>query len=141
MFPLIHLQVVQKPAKDTEKIPYTYTNCLHGPTRKELIEDYDRLKFASKEMQLLHFPPLLDLAKEFNLPLFLHSRAPDAHVDFVRILKDAGWSDEWAGGVVHSFTGTKEEMEELVSPLAALPVVVAPAEADHSSHDSICGPT
>jgi hypothetical protein len=41
-------------------------------------------------------------------------------VDFVRILKEAGWSDEWAGGVVHSFTGTKEEMEELVSLLHGL---------------------
>jgi len=77
--------------------------------------DYDRLKFAPKETQLKHFPPLLDLSKEFNLPLFLHSRASDAHVDFVRILQEAGWSDEWAGGVVHSFTGTREEMEELVS--------------------------
>jgi len=49
------------------------------------------------------------------LPLFLHSRA--AHADFVRLLKDAfGPKLERLekGGVVHSFTGTAEEMHELM---------------------------
>lgn len=83
--------------------------------------DYDRLKFAPRETQLKYFPPLLQLSKDFNLPLFLHSRAPEAHVDFVKILKEANWGSDWAGGVVHSFTGTRVEMEELVGDFCFLP--------------------
>lgn len=76
--------------------------------------DYDRLHYAPKDVQLKHFPPLLALSKTFRLPLFLHSRSSEAHVDFVKILKEAGWGDSWPGGVVHSFTGTIEEAKELV---------------------------
>jgi TatD DNase family protein len=76
--------------------------------------DYDRLHYAPKEVQLKHFPPLFDLSKTFRLPLFLHSRSPEAHVDFVKILRDAGWDETWPGGVVHSFTGTIAEAKELV---------------------------
>ena len=50
-----------------------------------------------------------------QLPLFLHSRA--AHADFVRLLKKVlGEKLEKIqnGGLVHSFTGTVEEMQELV---------------------------
>ena len=60
----------------------------------------------------------LSLAKKYHLPLFLHSRA--AHDDFVSILREEGFGEAGgqavggAGGVVHSFTGKKEEMEELV---------------------------
>jgi TatD DNase family protein len=73
-----------------------------------------------------HFPRLLALAETHNLPLFLHSRHPDAHKDFVRTLDRAGWKrgravgasdsaqEKGRRGVVHSFTGSKEEMEELV---------------------------
>jgi TatD DNase family protein len=46
--------------------------------------------------------------------LFLHSRA--AHADFVRLLKAAfgpGLERLEKGGVVHSFTGTVDEMREL----------------------------
>jgi TatD DNase family protein len=83
-------------------------------TKNKLIPDYDRLHFAPKEVQLRHFPPLLALSKTFRLPLFLHSRSSEAHVDFVKILKEAGWDDTWPGGVVHSFTGTIQEAKELV---------------------------
>jgi Tat protein secretion system quality control protein TatD with DNase activity len=60
----------------------------------------------------------LALAKKFHLPLFLHSRA--AHADFVKILREEGFHDGGKsvgakGGVVHSFTGTVEEVTELVS--------------------------
>jgi TatD DNase family protein len=61
-----------------------------------------------------HFPPLLALSQKFRLPLFLHSRTSEAHVDFVKVLKDAGWDSSWPGGVVHSFTGTIAEAKELV---------------------------
>ncbi|KAH8821302.1 deoxyribonuclease-like protein tatD [Xylogone sp. PMI_703] len=73
--------------------------------------DYDRLTLCPKEEQLEFFAKQLDLAVEIGLPLFLHSRA--AHADFVRLLKERldGLPKR---GVVHSFTGTEEEMLELV---------------------------
>jgi TatD DNase family protein len=61
----------------------------------------------------------LSLAKKYRLPLFLHCRA--AHEDFVKILREEGFGQQGgkamggAGGVVHSFTGTAEEANELVS--------------------------
>lgn len=60
----------------------------------------------------------LSLAKRWQLPLFLHSRA--AHADFVKILREEGFGEDGGrrvganGGVVHSFTGTIEEATELV---------------------------
>jgi TatD DNase family protein len=79
--------------------------------------DYDRLHYCSKEVQLHSFAAQLTLAASLTpqLPLFLHSRA--AHADFVRLLQDAfGPRLERLerGGVVHSFTGTAEEMRELM---------------------------
>ena len=73
--------------------------------------DYDRLELCPKDIQLEYFAKQLDVAVEVGLPLFLHSRA--AHQDFIRLLKerDHGLQKK---GVVHSFTGTKEEMLELV---------------------------
>ena len=78
--------------------------------------DYDRLHYCSKTLQLHSFKAQLKVAASLDpqLPLFLHSRA--AHSDFVRLLKDA-FGDKLGnlirGGVVHSFTGTIEEMQEL----------------------------
>ncbi|KAJ7487425.1 hypothetical protein B0H11DRAFT_1089812 [Mycena galericulata] len=80
--------------------------------------DYDRLHFATQEIQQKHFRSQLSLAKKYHLPLFLHSRA--AHTDFVKILreegfgKDGGKSVGGKGGVVHSFTGSLEELVELM---------------------------
>ena len=51
----------------------------------------------------------------WRLPLFLHSRTSEAHVDFVKVLREAGYDETWPGGVVHSFTGTAAEAKELVS--------------------------
>ena len=78
--------------------------------------DYDRLFYASKETQLKYFEAQLEIAVKVQLPLFLHSRA--AHGDFVRLLKKVlGEKLERIekGGLVHSFTGTVEEMQELVT--------------------------
>ncbi|GAA5869631.1 hypothetical protein JCM8547_005090 [Rhodosporidiobolus lusitaniae] len=72
--------------------------------------DYDRLFHAPKEDQLKNFPPQLELASKYDLPLFLHSRA--AHSDLVRLLKEHG---KPVRGVVHSHTGTAEEALELIS--------------------------
>jgi TatD DNase family protein len=79
--------------------------------------DYDRLNFCSKAAQLHSFEAQLKVAAflQPQLPLFLHSRA--AHRDFVDLLKGAfGEKLERLekGGVVHSFTGTIEEMKELM---------------------------
>ncbi|TRM66387.1 hypothetical protein BD626DRAFT_546670 [Schizophyllum amplum] len=79
--------------------------------------DYDRLHFASADVQKKHFRSQLALAKKYGLPLFLHSRA--AHADFVQILRDEGFGENGGsavgakGGVVHSFTGSREEAMDL----------------------------
>ncbi|KAH7930563.1 Mg-dependent DNase [Leucogyrophana mollusca] len=80
--------------------------------------DYDRTHFASEDIQRRHFRSQLTLAKKYHLPLFLHSRA--AHSDFVAILKEEGFEEDGGrasgakGGVVHSFTGSVEEVNELM---------------------------
>lgn len=79
--------------------------------------DYDRLHYCSKKIQLHAFAAQLDLALSLEppLPLFLHSRA--AHGDFVGLLKTkfgAGLERLARGAVVHSFTGTADEMRELM---------------------------
>ncbi|SCV67646.1 BQ2448_5257 [Microbotryum intermedium] len=66
--------------------------------------DYDRLNLCPRDAQLRHFPPQLTLARKFDLPLFLHSRA--AHEDFTRILKEHG---QGLRGVVHSHSGSLQE--------------------------------
>lgn len=85
----------------------------HAVAFGEIGLDYDRLTLCPKDTQLEYFAKQLDIAVDIDMPLFLHSRA--AHEDFVRLLKekiDTGGLGK--RGVVHSFTGTKEEMEELV---------------------------
>jgi len=80
--------------------------------------DYDRTHFAAPDVQKKHFRSQLGLAKKYHLPLFLHSRA--AHADFVSILREEGFGKEGGkgvggkGGVVHSFTGTLDELNELM---------------------------
>ncbi|KAH8835894.1 hypothetical protein DL96DRAFT_1666497 [Flagelloscypha sp. PMI_526] len=79
--------------------------------------DYDRLHFASKEVQKKAFRSQLQLAKKHSLPLFLHSR--NTAGDFSAILKEEGFGVDGGlavggrGGVVHSHTGSWEEAEEL----------------------------
>ena len=74
--------------------------------------DYDRLHFAGKEPQLKYFEAQLDIAVKVQLPLFLHSRA--AGRDFERLLS-AKLPSLPKKGLVHSFTGTVEEMESVVA--------------------------
>ncbi|KAA6410550.1 MAG: deoxyribonuclease tatD [Lasallia pustulata] len=74
--------------------------------------DYDRLYLAEKEEQLQYFEAQLDVAVKVQLPLFLHSRA--ASDDFERIL-GRRLQDLPRRGLVHSFTGTIEEMERVVA--------------------------
>ena len=75
--------------------------------------DYDRLHFCDKETQKKYFQlQLEELAGEFELPLFLHSR--NSREDFYEILKRNARHLR-KGAVVHSFTGSKEEFEELLA--------------------------
>jgi TatD DNase family protein len=73
--------------------------------------DYDRLTLCDKETQLVWFAKQLDLAVELQMPLFLHSRA--AAEDFERLLSER-LEKLPMRGVVHSFTGTLEEMQRIL---------------------------
>ena len=93
----------------------------HAVAFGEIGLDYDRLYLTPKDTQLEYFDQQLDLAAELQLPLFLHMRA--AMDDFERILKkgeDEGEAGRWAKlrrsrGLVHSFTGSIEEMQRVVA--------------------------
>jgi TatD DNase family protein len=73
--------------------------------------DYDRLFLCPKDQQIQFFEYQLTLAIKIQLPLFLHSRAASA--DFERILH-AHLPQLPKRGLVHSFTGTVDEMQRLV---------------------------
>lgn len=73
--------------------------------------DYDRLFLTPMDQQLKYFEAQLEIALEVQLPLFLHSRA--ASEDFERLLGEK-LEQLPKRGLVHSFTGTIEEMQRLV---------------------------
>ncbi|CAG5015149.1 unnamed protein product [Parnassius apollo] len=73
--------------------------------------DYERLHFCEKDIQLKYFEYQIKLSREFNLPLFLHCRA--AADDLVDILERN--KDNVMGGVVHSFDGSLEALEKILS--------------------------
>ncbi|KAL4878564.1 hypothetical protein BJY04DRAFT_209238 [Aspergillus karnatakaensis] len=87
-------------------------NAGHAVAFGEFGLDYDRLFLSAKEPQLKYFEAQLELAVEIQLPLFLHSRA--AGEDFERLLAPR-LERLPKRGLVHSFTGTLEEMERLVA--------------------------
>lgn len=76
--------------------------------------DYDRLNFSPKHVQLKYFKKHLQLVDLTNLPLYLHDRNTDG--ELVNILKH--WLNQKSSrnirGVVHSFTGTFNELSEYV---------------------------
>ncbi|GFF28624.1 deoxyribonuclease Tat-D [Aspergillus udagawae] len=84
----------------------------HAVAFGEIGLDYDRLFLSAKEPQLKYFEAQLDLAVEIQLPLFLHSRA--ASEDFEKLLAPR-LEKLPKKGLVHSFTGTMEEMERMVA--------------------------
>jgi TatD DNase family protein len=73
--------------------------------------DYDRLFLCPADIQRRYFAKQLDIAEEVGLPLFLHSRA--AAEDFEAELFPR--LPRLKGGLVHSFTGTIEEMRRLIN--------------------------
>jgi len=73
--------------------------------------DYDRLALCPAAVQRTWFARQLDVAEAVGKPLFLHSRA--AAADFERELFPR-LHRLCAGGVVHSFTGSRDEMRRLV---------------------------
>ncbi|KAH8202042.1 hypothetical protein TruAng_003797 [Truncatella angustata] len=79
----------------------------------ELGLDYERLNHADKDTQIATFKTQLDMfiEEQWDLPLFLHCRA--ACDDFIDVISP------YVGrlprrGLVHSFVGTKAQMEKLV---------------------------
>ena len=69
--------------------------------------DYDRFDFADKESQIAAFEPHFRLTEKYNLPMYLHSRATGD--DFVATVRAN--RHRFPTGVVHSFTGTLDEMQ------------------------------
>ena len=99
------LQVIQSLAIESKKAGY-------ATAFGEIGLDYDRLHLTEKEQQLKYFEAQLDVAIQVQLPLFLHSRA--AGEDFERILRSR-LPHLPMRGLVHSFTGTTEEMKGLLA--------------------------
>lgn len=74
--------------------------------------DYDNLHRSDKDSQQRAFREQLEIAVEFQLPLFLHVRA--ACEDFISIISPF-LERLKTPGLVHSFAGTKDEMLQLVN--------------------------
>ncbi|KAL5342548.1 hypothetical protein BJX70DRAFT_394764 [Aspergillus crustosus] len=102
----------QKLLDELRSLALEAKNAGHAVAFGEFGLDYDRLSLSAKELQLKYFEAQLDLAVEIQLPLFLHSRA--AGEDFERLLAPR-LERLPKRGLVHSFTGTMEEMEGLVA--------------------------
>lgn len=72
--------------------------------------DYDRTHFCSKERQLPAFEAQFQLAENTKLPMFLHDRNTGG--DFEAVIQRN--RHRFEKGVVHSFTGSMNEMQALV---------------------------
>lgn len=73
--------------------------------------DYDRLHFCPAEIQKKYFEKQFELAYMTKLPMFLHMRA--AAGDFCEIVERH--KDRFSVGVTHSFTGSAEDRDMLLS--------------------------
>lgn len=80
----------------------------------ELGLDFDRTEKASKEVQIWAFKAQLDMIVEekWDLPLFLHCR--NSASDFIEIITPY-MSKLPRSGLVHSFVGTVDEMQQLIA--------------------------
>ncbi|KAL4591862.1 hypothetical protein LXL04_004836 [Taraxacum kok-saghyz] len=73
--------------------------------------DYDRTHFCSPEIQKKYFERQFEIAHLLKLPMFLHMRV--AATDFCDILEQN--KHRFHGGVAHSFTGTPEDRDKLLT--------------------------
>ncbi|KAJ2079431.1 hypothetical protein H4R24_003796 [Coemansia sp. RSA 988] len=73
--------------------------------------DYDRLQFSDKAAQNKYFQRQFEVAEATGLPMFFHNR--NTAGDFVRVIRQN--RHRFSGGVVHSFTGTGDEVRELLA--------------------------
>lgn len=73
--------------------------------------DKDRLHFCELETQMAGFKMQFDLAKEFDLPLFLHSR--NCTAEFMECLPND--STYRYRGVVHSFTDSLTDLNTILN--------------------------
>ena len=69
--------------------------------------DYFR-NISPPDIQKESFRMHIEIAKELNLPLYLHQR--DAHNDFIRIIREN--RKNFPKFVVHCFTGTQKKLDE-----------------------------
>ena len=108
------------PCRAAEVEPPTFVEELmtHYETMKDKIVaigecglDYDRFNYADKDTQMAVFPPHFDLAERTGLPMYLHSRATEG--EFNRLIREN--RSRFSGGVVHSFTGELEELNEILA--------------------------
>ena len=73
--------------------------------------DYDRLQRCPAATQRIGFERQLELATNYDLPLFLHTR--NAEADFLALMSK--YHTRLRGGaVVHCFTGSAKEMQALI---------------------------
>jgi TatD DNase family protein len=72
--------------------------------------DYFR-NFSPRDAQLNAFRRQLDIARETQLPVFLHQR--DAHDDFIDVLEPA--LPDLSRAVAHCFTGEHESLREYIA--------------------------
>lgn len=70
--------------------------------------DFDRLEFCSREVQEKYFEQQLHLAVKHKLPLFFHDRNSAGR--FLEIVEP--FVPLLSSGVVHSFTGSEEELNQ-----------------------------
>ncbi|CAB9506172.1 ssDNA/RNA exonuclease TatD [Seminavis robusta] len=72
--------------------------------------DHNR-NFSPPDVQRHWFVQQLELARELQLPVFLHER--DAHADFFQILSQ--YADKLPASIVHCFTGTQDALNDYLS--------------------------
>ena len=73
--------------------------------------DYDLLHYSNKEDQLKLFSPHFSLAEKFNLPMYFHDR--NSNDEFYNIVKEN--RNKFNKGIVHSFTGSEDELNKYLS--------------------------